>query len=56
VEVVYEHRAGLDVGKDEVVACVRVPDGAAGRRQELRTVRTFGSGLEALADCTAYLA
>ena len=31
VEVVYERCAGLDVGKDEVVACVRVPDGAGGR-------------------------
>jgi transposase len=50
VEVIYERCAGLDVGKDEVVACVRVPDGAGGRRQELRTFRTFSSGLEALAD------
>ena len=32
MEVVYERCAGLDVGKDEVVACVRVPDGAGGRR------------------------
>src|SRR5215217_5001320 len=50
VEVVYERCAGLDIGKDEVVACVRVPDGAGGRRQELCTFRTFSSGLEALAD------
>jgi len=50
VEVVYERCAGLDVGKDEVVACVRVPDGAAGRRQELRTYRTFSAGFEAVAD------
>ena len=50
MEVVYERCAGLDIGKDEVVACVRVPDGAGGRRQELCTFRTFSSGLEALAD------
>jgi transposase len=50
VEVVYDRCAGLDVGKDEVVACVRVPDGAGGRCQVLRTYRTFTSSLEALAD------
>ena len=32
------------------MACVRVPDGAAGRRQELRTYRTFSAGFEAVAD------
>jgi hypothetical protein len=32
------------------VACVRVPDGRGGRHQEVRTFRTFTSGLEALAD------
>jgi hypothetical protein len=50
VEVIYQRCAGLDVGKDEVVACVRVPDGAGGRRQELHTYPTFSSGLESLAD------
>ena len=50
MEVVYEHCAGLDIGKDEVVACVRVPDGAGGRRQEVRTFKTFSAELEALAD------
>jgi transposase len=50
VEVVYEYCAGLDIGKDEVVACVRVPDGAGGRRQEVRTFKTFSADLEALAD------
>jgi transposase len=50
VEVVYERCAGLDVGKDEVVACVRVPDDAGGRRQEVRTFKTFSADLEALAD------
>jgi transposase len=51
VELVVERCSGLDVGKDEVVACVRVPTpGGRGRRQEVRTFATFTSGLEALAD------
>jgi len=52
VEVIYQRCAGLDVGKDEVVACTRVPAGASGggRRQEVRTYKTFSSGLAALAD------
>jgi transposase len=54
VELVVERCSGLDVGKDEVVACVRVPapDGR-GRRQEVRTFATFTAGLEALADWLA---
>jgi transposase len=50
VEVVYARCAGLDIGKDEVVACVRVPDGVGGRHQEVRTFKTFSAELEALAD------
>jgi hypothetical protein len=50
VELLLPRCAGLDVAKDEVVACVRVPDGQGGRRQEVRTYPTFTSGLEALAD------
>jgi transposase len=49
VELVHPRCAGLDVAKDEVVACVRVPDGHGGRAQEVRTFPTFTSGLEALA-------
>jgi transposase len=45
--------AGLDVAKDEVVACVRVPGDGRGRRQEIRTFSTFTSGLETLADWLA---
>ena len=52
-----ERAAGLDVGKDQVVACIRVPDPAGGgrrrRRQEVRTYPTFTSSLEALADWLA---
>jgi hypothetical protein len=49
VELVHSRCAGLDVAKDEVVACVRAPDGHGGRTQEVRTFQTFTSGLEALA-------
>jgi hypothetical protein len=49
VELLVARCAGLDVAKDEVVACVRVPGGQGGRRQEVRTFQTFTSGLEALA-------
>jgi transposase len=49
VELLVPRCAGLDVAKDEVVACVRVPDGQGGRRQEVRSYPTFTSGLEALA-------
>jgi transposase len=56
VELLVERAAALDVGKDEVVACIRVPDpadagrGRGRRRQEVRTYPTFTSGLETLAD------
>ena len=56
MELLVERAAALDVGKDEVVACIRVPDpvgvgGGRGRRhQEVRTFPTFTSSLEALAD------
>jgi transposase len=53
VELLVARCAGLDVAKDEVVACVRVPDGHGGRNQEVRTFQTFTLGLEALADWLA---
>ena len=49
MELVHQRCAGLDVAKDEVVACVRVPDGHGGRGQEVRTFQRVTSGLEALA-------
>ena len=49
VELLVPRCAGLDVAKEEVVACVRVPDGRGGCRQEVRTYPTFTSSLEALA-------
>ena len=53
VELLVPRCAGLDVAKDEVVACVRVPGDRGGRRQQVRTYPTFTSGLEALADWLA---
>jgi hypothetical protein len=44
VELLVTRCAGLDVAKDEVVACVRVPAGKGGRRQEVRTFPTFPRG------------
>ena len=55
MELVVERAAALDVGKDEVVACIRVPAAGVGqgrgrRRQEVRTYPSFTSSLETLAD------
>jgi transposase len=54
VEGIVERAAALDVGKDEVVACIRVPDaagvGRGRRRQQVGTYPRFTSSLEALAD------
>jgi hypothetical protein len=47
VDVIVERGAGLDVGKDEVVACVRTPRSSGkGRQAELRVFPTFTSSLE----------
>ena len=54
MDVIVECCAGLDVGKVEVVGCVRTPGpNGRGRRSELRVFSTFTSGLEALADWMA---
>ena len=53
MDVLYERCAGLDIGKDEVVVCVRLPDGRGGRRHEIRTFGTFTGQLEELADWLA---
>jgi transposase len=45
-----ERCAMLDVHKSQVTACVRVPDGDGGRRQEVREFRTTTAGLITLAD------
>ena len=46
-----ERCAGVDIGKDEVVACVRTPGpNGRGRRKETRTFSSFTGELEAMAD------
>jgi transposase len=51
MDLVVDRCAGLDVGKNEVVGCVRAPSpGGKGRSVELRIFPTFTSGLEQLAD------
>jgi transposase len=50
VDLVVARCAGLDVGKDEVVACVRTSDDAGGPAQEIRTFTTFSADVESLAD------
>ncbi len=51
MDVISERCAGLDIGKDEVMACVRTPATTGrGRHSETRTFLTFTSGLEEMAD------
>jgi len=51
MDVLLERCAGLDIGKDEVVACVRTPGvGRRGRHKETRSFRSFTGDLEAMAD------
>ena len=51
MDVVLERCAGIDVGKDEVVACVRTPGpGGRGRHKDTRSFRSFVGDLEAMAD------
>jgi transposase len=45
-----ERCAALDIHKDSLTACVRVPDGDGGRRQEACAFPTTTAGLLALAD------
>src|SRR5450755_238473 len=45
-----ERCAMLDIHKSQITACVRVPDDAGGRRQEIREFQSTTSGLLLLAD------
>jgi transposase len=47
MEAIVSRCAALDVHKDTVMGCVRVPDGQGGRAQEVREFRTFTAGLRA---------
>ena len=51
MDVLIERCAGIDIGKDEVVACVRTPaSGGRGRQKRTRTFSSFTGSLEAMAD------
>jgi transposase len=50
MEPIWERIAGLDVHKQTVTACVRVPGSGGGRRQEVRTFGTMAADLLALRD------
>jgi transposase len=51
VDVLVERCAGIDIGKNEVVACVRGPGpGGRGRRKLTRTFSSFTQALEEMAD------
>lgn len=48
MDVVLERCAALDIGKRELVACVRTPGRGRDRQVEVRTFGTFTAQLEAL--------
>jgi len=51
VDLVVERLAGVDIGKSEVVACVRTPGPEGrGRRKQTRTFKAFTGDLEEMAD------
>lgn len=50
MEVIVARCGGLDVHKDQVTACVRIPDGVGGRSQKVRQFGAVLSGLEELRD------
>jgi transposase len=50
---IIERCAGLDVHKDSITACVRVPGAPGGRHQETRTFGTTTRSLLALRDWLA---
>jgi len=50
MEVLVERCAGLDVGKADLKACVRVPGPRGGRRQQIKTFATTTGSLLRLRD------
>ena len=53
VEILVERCAGIDIGKADLKACVRVPDPRGRRRQETRTFATTTGELLRLRDWLA---
>ena len=50
MEVSVDRVAGLDVGKDSVTVCVRVPGPRGGRRSQTRTFKTTTGSLQVMRD------
>ena len=50
MEILVERCAGLDVGKADLKACVRVPGARGGRRQQIKTFATTTGSLLRLRD------
>jgi transposase len=50
MEVMFDRVAGLDVGKDSVTVCVRIPGPRGGRRSETRTFKTMFGSLRVMRD------
>jgi transposase len=50
MEVMFDRVAGLDVGKDSVTVCVRIPGPRSGRRSETRTFKTMFGSLRVMRD------
>jgi transposase len=50
MEILVERCAGLDVGKADLKACVRVPEPRGGRRQQIKTFATTTGSLLQLRD------
>ena len=50
MKVIVERCAFLDVHRDTVMVCARMPDGAGGRREEVNEFRTTTSQLLLLAE------
>jgi transposase len=50
MDVMFDRVAGLDVGKDSVTVCVRVPGPRGGRRSQTRTFKTTTGSLQVMRD------
>lgn len=51
MELLVERCAGIDIGKDEIAACMRTPgSGGKGRAKQTRSFLFFTSSLEVMAD------
>jgi transposase len=50
MEVMFDRVAGLDVGKDSVTVCLRIPGPRGGRRSETRTFKTMFGSLRVMRD------